>query len=214
MGRLRYTLVADGSSDRSLVPILTWLLRGSCGLQPIQGEFSDLRRLPNPPKSLAERIDRSVELFPCDLLFVHRDAERATVEHRAAEVGRAVRKTKVATGPVVCVVPVRMQEAWLLIDEAALRHAAGNPNGREPLNLPSVETLEALPDPKEILHDLLRRASGLRGRRLASFNERLSGHRVAELIEDFRPLYWLTAFQRLAADVARTVTEQGWSHSE
>ena len=214
MGRLRYTLVADGSSDRSLVPILTWLLRGSCGLQPIQGEFSDLRRLPIPPKSLAERIDRSVELFPCDLLFVHRDAERATVEHRAAEVGRAVRKTKVATGPVVCVVPVRMQEAWLLIDEAALRHAAGNPNGREPLNLPSVETLEALPDPKEILHDLLRRASGLRGRRLASFNERLSGLRVAELIEDFRPLYRLTAFQRLAADVARTVKEQGWSHSE
>ena len=214
MGRLRYTLVADGSSDRSLVPILTWLLRGSCGLQPIQGEFSDLRRLPNPPRSLAERIDRSVELFPCDLLFVHRDAERAAVEHRAAEIGRAVRKTKVATGPVVCVVPVRMQEAWLLIDEAALRHAAGNPNGREPLNLPSVETLEALPDLKQILHDLLRQASGLRGRRLRSFSERLSGHRVAELIEDFDPLYRLTAFQRLAADVERTVTEQGWSHSE
>ena len=214
MGRLRYTLVADGSSDRSLVPILTWLLRGSCGLQPIQGEFSDLRRLPNPPRSLAERIDRSVELFSCDLLFVHRDAERATIEHRAAEIGRAVRKTKVAPWPVVCVVPVRMQEAWLLIDEAALKGAAGNPNGKELLDLPSVETLEALPDPKQILHDRLRLASGLRGRRLRSFNQRLSGHRVAELIEDFHPLYRLAAFQRLAADVERTVTEQGWSHSE
>ena len=214
MRLLRYTLVADGSSDQALVPILTWLLRQICGPQPIQGEFADLRRLPNPPKRLAERIHRSLELFPCEVLFVHRDAEGATIEHRMAEIGRAVRRTRVTTLPVVCVVPVRMQEAWLLIDVAALRGAAGNPNGKEPLDLPSVETLEALPDPKQILHDLLRQASGLRGRRLRSFSERLSGHRVAELIEDFDPLYRLTAFQPLAADVERTVTEQGWSHSE
>ena len=214
MKRLRYTLVADGPSDRSLIPILTWLLRKSCGPRPIHGEFADLRRLPNPPRTLAERIDRGLELYPCDLLFVHRDAERANVEDRMAEIVRALRKTKAAPLPVICVIPVRMQEAWLLIDEAALRHAAGNPNGREPLNLPSVGTLEALPDPKDTLHDLLRRASGLRGRRLASFNERLSGHRVAEMIEDFRPLYRLTAFQRLTVEVGRTAKRQGWICSE
>ena len=101
-----------------------------------------------------------------------------------------------------------MQEAWLLIDEAALRGAAGNPNGKDPLDLPGIETLEGLPNPKQILYDLLRQASGLGGRRLRSFNERLSGHRVAELIEDFRPLYRLTAFQRLAGDVARAAQEQ------
>lgn len=213
MGRLRYTLVADGSSDSCLIPILTWLLRESCGQRPIQGEFADLRRLPSPPRTLAERIERSVELFPCDLLFVHRDAERARAEDRVAEIRRAVKQTKAATLPVVCVVPMRMQEAWLLIDDAALRHAAGNPNGREPLNLPSVGALEALPDAKRILHDRLRSASGLQGRRLASFNERLSVHRVAELIEDFKPLYRLSAFQRLAADVASTAQAQGWSHS-
>lgn len=210
MHLLRYTLVADGSSDRALIPILTWLLRQILGPKPIQGEFSDLRRLPNPPNRLAERIDRSVELYPCDLLFVHRDADGANIEHRVAEIGCAVRKTSVATLPAVCVVPVRMQEAWLLIDEAALRSAAGNPNGNEPLDLPSVKKLEALPDPKRILHRLLRRASGLQGRRLGRFNERL-GHRVAELIEDFGPLYCLPAFQRLAADVAKTAQEQGWS---
>ncbi len=209
MSLLRYTLVADGSSDQALIPILTWLLRRSLGPKPIQGEFSDLRRLPNPPKRLAERIDRSVELFPCELLFVHRDAD---IEHRVAEIDRAVAVSRNgASRPVVRVVPVRMQEAWLLIDKAALRSAAGNPNGTEPLDLPSVEKLEALPDPKRILHDLLRQASGLQGRRLRRFNERSSGHRVAEWIEDFQPLYRLTAFRRLADDVARTAQEQGWS---
>ena len=211
MGLLRYTLVADGPSDQALIPILTWLLRQVVGPKPIQGEFSDLRRLPNPPNRLAERIDRSVELFPCELLFVHRDAERATIEHRVAEIRRAVRKTSVATWPMVCVVPVRMQEAWLLIDENALRGAAGNPNGKEPLDLPRIETLEGLPDPKRTLHELLRQASGLQGRRLRRFNERLSGQRVAELIEDFRPLYRLLAFQRLSADVAGAAKEHEWS---
>ena len=45
MQQLRYTLMADGSSDRALLPILTWLLRQSCGQIPIQPEFADLRRL-------------------------------------------------------------------------------------------------------------------------------------------------------------------------
>ena len=82
MQGLRFTLVADGSSDRALLPILVWLLREHFGSTPIQPEFSDLRRLPNPPKKLVERIDKSIELYPCDLLFVHRDAERESIDKR------------------------------------------------------------------------------------------------------------------------------------
>lgn len=122
MRRLSYTLVADGASDRALVPILTWLMRRYCGSLPIQAEYADLRRLRNPPRGLAERIELSVELYPCDLLFVHRDAERATIGHRRSEITAALKDSR-TTLPAVCVVPVRMQEAWLLIDEAALRHA-------------------------------------------------------------------------------------------
>ena len=75
MQELRVTLVADGSSDRAILPILVWLLREHFGSIPIQPEFSDLRRLQNPPRDLSARIDTSIELYPCDLLFVHRDAE-------------------------------------------------------------------------------------------------------------------------------------------
>lgn len=214
MRELRYTLVADGSSDRSLMPILGWLLRQSCDGLPIQGAFSDLRRLRPPPRSLSDRISRSVELYPCDVLFIHRDAEGASLDERLAEIEESLKEARVAQKPVVCVIPVRMTEAWLLIDEAALRRAAGNPNGKQPLNLPSVARLEGLSDPKRVLYGLLRQASGFHGRRLKSLNRKLSGHRVADFIRDFRPLYRLTAFQRLAADVARTAQERGWSHSE
>lgn len=204
MQGLRYTLVADGSSDRALVPILTWLLRQFCGAIPIQAEFADLRRLPHPPKKLSERIYWSVELYPCDLLFVHRDAERTSIEEREAEIRRALAESSVENSVrVVCVVPVRMQEAWLLIDEAALRKAAGNPNGTQPLAMPDGQKLEELADPKQLIRELLRQASGLRGRRLERFNWRSSAHRVAEMIGDFGPLYRLAAFQRLAEKVER-----------
>ncbi|MCY3667945.1 MAG: hypothetical protein OXH81_19955 [Gemmatimonadetes bacterium] len=207
MQELRYTLLADGSSDRALLPILTWLLRQSCGAIPIEAEFADLRRLPHPPKKLSERIHWSVELYPCDLLFVHRDAESASIEEREAEIRKALEESSVEDSVrVVCVVPVRMQEAWLLIDEAALRRAAGNPNGTQPLAMPDVKKLERLADPKQLICDLLRQASGLRGRRLKSFSWRSSAHRVAGIIDDFSPLYGLAAFKRLAAEVERVVT--------
>ena len=102
------------------------------------------------PRKLSERID-SVELYPCDLLFVHRDAESAPIEEREAEIRKALEKSSVDSVRVVCVVPVRMQEAWLLIDEAALRRAAGNPNGTQPLAMPDVQKLEELADPKQLI---------------------------------------------------------------
>ena len=211
MQELRYTLLADGSSDRALLPILTWLLRQSCGAIPIEAEFADLRRLPHPPKKLSERIHWSVELYPCDLLFVHRDAESAPIEKREAEIRKAIEESSMEDSVcVVCVVPVRMQEAWLLIDEAALRRAAGNPNGTQPLAMPDVQRLEELADSKQLIRDLLRQASELQGRRLERFNWRSSAHRVAEMIGDFSVLYRLAAFQRLAAEVERVATAAEW----
>ena len=197
---LRFTLLADGSSDRALVPILRWLLRQHCGNIPIQPAFADLRRLPKPPRELVGRIDKSIALYPCDLLFVHRDAETKTILAREKEINAAVAKSREGGRlPVICVVPVRMQEAWLLIEETALRTAAGNPAGRGPLKMPDVKRLEDLQKPKQILHDLLARASELGGRRLKRFKRDLASraHQIAEWIEDFGPLRQLPAFRRL-----------------
>ena len=200
--------------DRLIAPSYRFSL-GCCASPavaiPIEAEFADLRRLPRPPKKLFERIHWSVELYPCDLLFVHRDAESAPIEKRESEIRKALKGSSVEDSVrVVCVVPVRMQEAWLLIDETALRRAAGNPNGTQPLAMPDVQRLEELADPKQLIRELLRQASGLRGRRLKRFSWRSSAHRVAEMIGDFSPLYGLAAFQRLAAEVERVVTAEEW----
>jgi hypothetical protein len=211
MDEIRYTLISDGPSDRALLPILSWILRNKGGVGRIQAEWADLRRLPSPPRTLHGRILNAIDLFPCDLIFVHRDAERQEPKRRYDEIRNAIQKA-VSRGcqtPAVCVIPVQMTEAWLLFDETAIRLAAGNPNGKSPLNLPDLFTIEQNPDPKNILFEILREASGLTGRRLKKFNVAESRIRIAELVSDYTPLEKLSAFQRLENDIT-SLSQNGW----
>jgi hypothetical protein len=196
---MRSTLVTDGSSDEVLVPILGWLL-GQRTTVPIELQWADTRNLPERPGTLQERVQAAVALYPCELLFVHRDAEREPRARRVDEIRAALRGLRDAP-PAVCVVPVRMQEAWLLFNEAALRSAAGCPNGKMALDLPPLSRIERLPDPKDQLHTLLRQASGLQGRRAKKFRPQVQAHRLSELIDDFSPLRRLPAFRALEAEL-------------
>lgn len=213
MNRLRFTLVTDGSSDRVLLPILRWLLSQHYEDLPIDGEWADLARLPSPPRSLAERIAKGIQLYPCDLLFIHRDAEGMTREQRIQEIDQAIEGARMALArksvdnPMphyVNVIPVRMSEAWLLFDIDAIRYAASNPNGTMELQLPALQDVESLPDPKDVLYKLLNSASGLSGRALKKFKPQVGVHRLAEYIQDFAPLYRLYAFEVLNSDIRRT----------
>ena len=142
-----------------------------------------------------------MEFFPCDVLFVHRDAEEEDPNNRYDEIRRALPSGMAVSKPYVCVVPVRMTEAWLLTNEAAIRRAAGNPRGRMKLSLPAVGRIERIPDPKETLFAAIRIASGLDQRRLRKVNTRTCRLRIAELTSDYSPLLRLKAFQRLEADI-------------
>ena len=212
MRELRYTLLSDGSSDRALLPLLTWLLHEHTFELAIQSEWADLRRLPTVPRTLADRIRKSIELYPCDLLFVHRDAEREPHEARRNEIRQAIEVVSTLTilPPVICVVPIRMQEAWLLFDEPALRRVAGNPHGRMPLQLPRLTELENLPDPKENLNELIREASGLNSRRRKKIPVSMYAQRVLEFIEDFTPLRRLSAFNTLEDELKDILRAHGW----
>ena len=90
MKEIRYTLLTDGSSDKALIPVLSWLFYQHCPDYAIQPEWAELSRLPGPPKKLSEQIKTSVELYPCDLLFVHRDAEGMSREERVSEIRQAL----------------------------------------------------------------------------------------------------------------------------
>jgi hypothetical protein len=194
------TLVTDGAGDRALIAPITWLLHAKLPGTPVRIEWANLARLRRPPIGLADRIQVALDYYPCDILLVHRDAERERREKRVVEIQAAIKEVSAAQ-PHLCVVTVRMQEAWMLIDEDAIRGAAGNPNGMVALALPKLHKLEDEPDPKRILHELLRKASELTGRRLKKFSAAANAHRVAELVEDWRPLRKLAAFVAFEAEL-------------
>ena len=204
---LRYTLRPDGPTERRLLPILDWLLGQHLPDVEIRPQFADLGQLPQgPPKGLAEKIRLSLQLFPCDVLFVHRDAEKQAPKKRAEEIAEAMALIE-APPRHIPVVPVRMSEAWLLIDENAIRCAAGNPNGRTELKLPAVKSIEREPDPKATLEQLLREACELKGRRRENFNVQQAKYQVAAEIDDFSLLRLLPAFQQLERDIESFAAE-------
>jgi len=203
MATLRYTLITDGSSDTVLIPIITWTLRVNGIEGAIQPQWADLRLFSEGTK-LEEKIRTSLEYFPCDVLFIHRDAEKEPRENRAKEIWAAYCASRMMDTiqiPPICVIPVRMQEAWLLFDETAIRRAAGNKNGQMSLPLPSLNTIEYVPDPKDLLHECLRIASGRTGRRLKKFRPASSAHQIPNFIEDLTPLRSLSAFTAFENDL-------------
>ena len=215
MTTLRFTLVADGPTDACLVHVINWVLSQDPERHffEFRGQCADTRWLRERPKGLAARITAGFRQFPCDVLFVHRDAERVSVEKRRQEIRVAIGSREVPAH--VPVVPVRMTEAWLLIDEPAIRKAADNPNGTAQLDLPPVRKLESAPDPKRILKSCLLDASELRGRRRDQFERGLPRRvqRVAELVADFSPLRRLDAFQQFEAETRRVLAETSFRES-
>jgi hypothetical protein len=216
MNALRFTLVADGPTDAVLLHPLKWLLIANGILRPVECVWADLRQLPNPPAGLESKIAKALALYPCDLIFIHRDAEKEPRANRIAEIQRAVRLASsdlFNNMPYVCVVPVRMTESWLLFHEPQMRRAAGNPAGKIPLDIPSSQKIEELADPKEILYGLLRQATELSARRLRKFSPERAAYRLAELIDDFSPLRKLPAFDALERNLRGIIKTAGWSNN-
>jgi hypothetical protein len=205
--------MADGPTDAVLLYLLRWLLIQNGIVRPIEPAWADLRQLPRPPTGLERKVEAALDLYPCDLLFIHRDAEKQPREDRISEIQQAVRRLSsdlFTSKPYACVVPIRMTEAWFLFDELSIRRAAGNPAGGGILSLPPLSKTEALPDPKQVLHDLLRAATELPFRRLKKFSTAQACYRLAELIDDFSPLRRLSAFASLETDVQSIIQAAGW----
>lgn len=201
---LRITLVVDGSSDRALKPIIEWLLQQYL---PVGAEFEVVvAQLPGQ-HAPNDRLRLSWEYFTGDVLFVHRDSEKEALPKRQAEIDAWVAEVFPLPPPYVKIVPVRMTEAWLLLSESAIREAAGNPNGTVQLQVPSVSRLDALPDPKQVLLELLKQATENTPRRRRSFNARQAIHRLAEFQQElgFHALRTLPAFAALEQEVAAMI---------
>jgi hypothetical protein len=193
---LIYTLAADGSSDAVLIPIISWCLR-QCGETSIIAQWVDFGRIPRL-RSRRDRLKAAVELYPCDVLFVHRDAEGQAPDLRREEIAAALVGISVRHIPVI---PVRMTEAWLLANEQAIRKAAGNPNGTDELGLPEVRKLESVPDPKGMLHEALTRASGLNAGRRSRIPVHQRVRQITNYLDDYSCLDVLPAFNTLQREI-------------
>ena len=206
MKELKYTLIADGSSDITLLKIIKWSLDDLYPRFPNDGSFADFRNIKEPPKRLKDKVSKAKLYYPFDILFVHRDAESTSVRmiaQRSEEINFELQEEDF--DKTICLVPVKMMETWLLIDVEAIKKAAGNRNYSGAINLPPIRTLEKENQPKDLLHSLLRDASGKKGRNLKKFNIDKTVHLVAENIEDFSPLRNLAAFQAFETELKKVV---------
>jgi len=192
-------LVGEGSSDQVLMPILRSLLERLTE-EDVRLEWIDTLSFPARPRTLVQKVSAARRVCRCELLFVHRDADNQPPECRYKEIHEAA-----GDQVHVAVVPVRTTEAWLMIDEAMIRVAAGRPSGNDNLDLPTLRKLEAEPKPKERLATALRRAQGATGRRASRFHVPTAVRRLADLIEDWSPLLTLRSFKRLESDTRKAL---------
>ena len=198
---IQFTLCSEGPSDRVLLRHIEWALENLTAL-PFSGEWADPSVFQNPSKDVMSRVSQAVAYYPCNLLFVHRDADGQGYEGRKNEVVDSLRRAGVGI-PAVAVIPVRMTESWLLCDESALRKAAGRPRGAVKLPIPTIKSLERHANPKQTFEDCLCTASEKTGRKLDVFRRDLPSlkYRVAELIEDFSQLESVPAFKSFMTDL-------------
>jgi hypothetical protein len=167
-------------------------------------------RMNNPPgRTVRQRLERMLKIDPdFDVLLVHRDCENDTRDMRETEIMSGVAHCDVHW-PVVPIVPIRMTEAWLLLDEDAIRMIAGHPSGIEPLDLPKVSHVEAVSDPKVRLQTALEVACGLSGRRLKKFKRDFPAHRrqLLERLDRSGPVRQLGAWQALETATASAMAQ-------
>ena len=185
---LDFTLLPEGTSDRALLPILTWILGEHVSKSTsVRPAFVDAGRLPRgATKTPCDRLRSAVDVYPCHILFIHRDADNSSWDDRKSEIERWNEEAAPLNDDVtvVPVIPIRTTEAWLLIDEVAIRRAAGNPNGTVELNLPKTHELEGVADPKQLLFDALAIASELTERRRKKFDRNNARVSIGSLMSE------------------------------
>jgi len=204
--RVYFVLIGEGSSDSGMVRHLETLCIHA-GADEASGIAPDFRQLPRIGRSVRDKLRAAVELEPsANLLLIHRDADSRDHRPRYDEILEAIRINNMEV-PHVAVVPVQETEAWLLLDEAAIRRVAANPRGRVPLNLPTPAAVERLANPKEFLQRALINAAEVTGRRLDRFKMQFGTqrHTLLEFLAIGGPLEQVASWTRLRTDIQAAI---------
>jgi hypothetical protein len=206
--RIHFVMIGEGRSDEGLIPHIERLII-ALGADEVTGTAPDFNVIPgHRGHSVGEKLRTAVQLEPAaNLVVIHRDADGRDPEPRYQEVTAAA-VAFCQERQWVAVIPVQETEAWLLLDESAIRLVAGKPNGRAPLTLPAAGRVEHVAHPKEVLEQALVAASELTGRRAAKFRSSLSAKRK-QLLEQLPiggELERLSSWIRFRADLAAALS--------
>lgn len=188
--QLTWAIVADGGTDRLLIPVIQWAIhRLDPDVEILEPEFR--KRRGTVEESIGACSSGAM------IIFVHRDSENVSLQERLREFKNVTRPN------VVPVVPVQMSEAWILFDGQAVAKAAGSRAGAVPV--PRITEIESIGNPKGRLDELLFLAAGTpAGRRGRNFRRSITQRRVsvAEYIMDYSPLEDVPAFRAFQESLA------------
>ncbi len=164
--RVQFVLISEGTSDHGLVSHLESVCI-HVGADEVIGIAIDAQRLSSAiGNKVSDKIKAAVALEPhANLFLIHRDADSSDPKPRYEEIQKAVLECDLQTAWVP-IIPIQETEAWLLLDEEAIRRVVSRPSGRQPLGLPSPKNVESLANPKEHLQRALVTAGEVSGRHL------------------------------------------------
>jgi len=207
---VKAVFLGEGSSDQPLAGIVTLLFQRR-GLE-LRMSAPDLDTLRGVGRSVADKVAAVQKLTSerIDLFVIHRDSDSSEPQLRYSEIESAMARAAPDVA-LLAVVPIRMTEAWLLLDEEAIRRVSGNPKGRQSLNLPKSSEAERTSNPKSLLQDSLLVASEDKGRRRDRTSRRFSEHRrhLLESLDLDGPVCGLESYQHMLKDIDALVERLG-----
>lgn len=198
-----FAFLCEGSSDTELIAHLETLLM-HFGAQEVTG-MPDTRKGTIPARLrqlLTEATGAGI-----NMVFIHRDSDGPDREGREREIRRGVEESGFPH-PFIPVIPVQETEAWLLLDEQAIRDVVAS-KGKQPLRLPKPNAIEGTRKPKEILQKALLAASETSGRRLKKEKNSFNHHRrvLLQRLDPLGAVRDLPSWQRLERDIQRALTQ-------
>lgn len=209
--QIHFVFVGEGSSDDGLVMHLENLCI-ELGADEVTGVAIDFGRLRGQVGGTIEAKLRAAQVLEpgADLFFIHRDSDGRDPSPRYREIEIAVAASGLS-GEWVAVVPVQETEAWLLLDETAIRAAVGRPQGRCPLSLPVPGRVESIPNPKDLLMDVMVIAAEVSGRRLLRLRREFpkKRHYLLRQLKTNGSVTAVPSWTRMRDDLAHVMTRFG-----
>ena len=198
-----FAFLCEGPSDTGLIAHLETLLV-HFGAQEATGQ-PDTRK--GTIRARLQQLLTEATGAGINMVFIHRDSDGPDREGREREIRRGVEESGFPH-PFIPVIPVQETEAWLLLDEQAIRDVVAS-KGKQPLRLPKPNAIEGTRKPKEILQKALLAASETSGRRLKKEKNSFNHHRrvLLQRLDPFGAVRDLPSWQCLERDIKRALEQ-------